>query len=213
MIAYLFSVQLIPVFSRMIKFKEKVEPLAKLAFTLIITPAIITSAVSYFYSRDLVYLINYGVTDSAKIFSVLMCCFMATSTTYVFGSLLTANESLKQLNTMALIGICLNFTLNLLLIPHFKAMGAAVSSLVTQFLTAGIQVYLAYKIFRFRINYRLITILGLFTAGVLTAGYLCSHFIHDFYIGIGLLCVFSGVWALLTGLISIKSILRFMKYS
>jgi O-antigen/teichoic acid export membrane protein len=39
MIAYLFSIQLLPVFSRMIKYKENTEQLVKLSFTLLITPA------------------------------------------------------------------------------------------------------------------------------------------------------------------------------
>ncbi|HWY37806.1 MAG TPA: polysaccharide biosynthesis C-terminal domain-containing protein, partial [Bacteroidia bacterium] len=213
MIAYLFSVQLIPIFSRMIKFNEKIENLAKLSFTLLITPAIIAAAVSYFYSTDLVYLINYGVTDSSRIFSTLMFCFIAASTTYIFGSLLTANGSLKQLNSMAIVGICLNFVLNIILIPHFKAMGAAVSSLVTQFFTAGIQVFLAYKIFRFRVNYRLIIVLFLFVAGVITAGYMSSSFISNPLAGIAVMCALCGIWALITGLISVKSIMRFLKYS
>jgi O-antigen/teichoic acid export membrane protein len=180
---------------------------------MLITPAIIASAVSFFYATDLVFMINYGVTNSASIFSVLMCCFVAISTTYIFGSLLTSNGSLKQLNTMALTGICLNFILNIILIPHYKAMGAAVSSLITQFFTAGIQVYLSYKIFKFRINYRLITVFVLYVAGVITFGYVTSTYMANPYAGIALMCILSGVWALITGLISIKSIMRFLKYS
>ncbi len=213
MIAYLFSVQLIPVFSRMIKFNERIDNLVKLAFTLLITPAIIASSVSFFYRNDLVFLINYGVTDSAQIYAILMSCFVAVSTTYIFGSLLTANGSLKQLNTMAIIGILLNFILNIILIPHFKALGAAFSSLTTQFFTAGIQVFLAYKIFKFKINYRIILILILFAGGVITSGIICSSFIKNPYLGIAVMCGFSGIWALVTGLISIKSIMRFIRYS
>ncbi len=213
MIAYLFSVQLIPVFSRMIKYSEKIDNLVKLSFTLLITPAIIASAVSIFYRTDLVYLINYGVTDSANIFAILMSCFVAVSTTYIFGSLLTANGSLKQLNTMAIIGICLNFVLNIILIPKYKAMGAAISSLTTQFFTAGIQVFLSYKIFKFRVNYRIILILLLFAAGVTTVGFISTTFIKNPYMGIAVMCAFSGLWALITGLISVKSIMRFIKYN
>ncbi len=213
MIPLLFALQLLPIFSRMIKFNEKIENLVKLSFTLIITPAIIASAVSYFYRDYLVSSINHGVTDSTTVFSILMCCFVAISTTYIFSTLLTANGNLKQLNTMAVIGICLNFILNIILIPHYKAMGAAVSSLVTQFFTAGMWVYLSYKIFKFRKNYRLIVILFLFLSGIITCGFLCSSFITNPIVGIMLMCTFSGIWALITGLISLKSIMRFLKYS
>jgi O-antigen/teichoic acid export membrane protein len=212
MIAYLFSIQLLPIFSRMLKFNEKVENLVKLSFTLLITPAIISAAVAWFYQNELIGLINHGVTDSATIFSMLMTCFIAISTTYIFGTLLTANGNLKQLNTMALIGICLNFLLNIILIPHFKAMGAAYSSLVTQFFTAGVQVYLTYKIFNFKVNYRLISILVIFILGVVGAGFASKTYINNYFAGIAVMCALSGIWALVTGLISFKAIMRFMKY-
>jgi O-antigen/teichoic acid export membrane protein len=212
MIAYLFSIQLLPIFSRMLKFKENVENLVKLSFTLLITPAIIAASVCWFYQNELIGLINHGVTDSATIFSMLMTCFIAISTTYIFGTLLTANGNLKQLNTMALIGICLNFLLNIVLIPHFKAMGAAYSSLATQFFTASVQVYLTYKIFKFKVNYRLIIILILFVLGVIGAGFLSTKFISNYFVGMAVMCVISGIWALVTGLISFKAIMRFMNY-
>ncbi|HEX7414075.1 MAG TPA: polysaccharide biosynthesis C-terminal domain-containing protein, partial [Bacteroidia bacterium] len=212
MIAYLFSIQLLPIFSRMLKFKEDVQNLVKLAFTLLIVPAIISAAVGWFYQNELIGLINHGVTDSATIFSMLMTCFIAISTTYIFGTLLTANGNLKQLNIMALIGISLNLILNLILIPHFKAMGAAYSSLVTQFFTAGVQVYLSYKIFQFKVNYRLIITIIIYALGVLAAGLLCKTFIANYLVGMAVMCVASGVWALVTGLISFKAIMRFMKY-
>jgi len=212
MIAYLFSIQLLPIFSRMLKFKENVENLVKLSFTLLITPAIIAASVCWFYQNELIGLINHGVTDSATIFSMLMTCFIAISTTYIFGTLLTANGNLKQLNTMALIGICLNFLLNIILIPNFKAMGAAYSSLATQFFTAGVQVYLTYKIFKFKVNYRLIIILTLFILGVVGAGFVSTKFISNYFVGMAVMCVLSGIWALVTGLISFKAIMRFMKY-
>ncbi|MBS1648011.1 MAG: oligosaccharide flippase family protein [Bacteroidetes bacterium] len=211
MIAYLLSLQLLPIFSRMIKHKENVEGIVKLSFTLLITAAIISTAISWFYQVELISLINHGVTDSATIFSMLMTCFIAISSTYIFGTLLTANGNLKQLNIMALLGICLNFSLNLILIPSYKAMGAAYSSLVTQFFTAGAQVYLSYRIFKFRINYRLIFTLLVFSIGVTGIGFLCKYFFNNYLIGIGLMCIFSGMWALLTKLISLKSIIRFAK--
>jgi O-antigen/teichoic acid export membrane protein len=212
MIAYLFSIQLLPIFSRMLKFKEDVQNLVKLSFTLLITPAIISAAVAWFYQNELIGLINHGVTDSATIFSMLMTCFIAISTTYIFGTLLTANGNLKQLNTMAIIGISINLILNLILIPHFKAMGAAYSSLATQFFTAAVQVYLTYKIFKFKVNYRLIIILIIFILGVVAAGFVSTKFISNYLVGIAVMAILSGIWALVTGLISFKSIMRFMKY-
>ena len=82
-----------------------------------------------------------------------MSCFVAISTSYIFGTLLTANGNLRELNLMAASGILINITMNLFLIPRFQAAGSAVSSLITQFLTAFIQVLIAQNVFKFKINY------------------------------------------------------------
>jgi O-antigen/teichoic acid export membrane protein len=212
MIAYLFSIQLIPVFSRMIKHNENVEQLVKLSFILLVTPALVVSVGCFFYSNELSALINHGVTDSSVEFSILMLCFTAVSTTYIFGTLLTANGNLKQLNTMAIIGICINLILNFILIPHYKAMGSAFSSLITQFFTAGIQIYFAYKIFKFKINYRLIIALLIFIAGLIVFNYASRSITQNWLINFGIMVIFSGLWAFISGLISLKSIFRFLKY-
>lgn len=212
MIAYLFSVQLIPVFSRMLKHKENVEQLVKLSFILLVTPALVVSVGCFFYSTEISSLINHGVTDSSVEFSILMLCFTAVSTTYIFGTLLTANGNLKQLNTMAIIGICINLILNFILIPHYQAMGSAVSSLITQFFTAGIQIYFAYKIFDFKVNFRLLIALAVFITGIVVFNMASRSFTENWMINFAIMCVFCGGWAFVSGLLNIKSIFRFIKY-
>ena len=151
-----------------------------------------------------------------------MCCFVAISTTYIFGTLLTANGNLRQLNQMALIGICINVALNFILIPRFYAMGAAVSSLITQGITAIIQVLLATSIFKFRANTRLLISLIIFTSGVIIFNYVShslaknEHFKNSTYFWVlcfGLMCLASVIWAFVIRLISLKSVFRFVKYS
>jgi O-antigen/teichoic acid export membrane protein len=212
MIAYLFSVQLIPIFSRMLKHKENVEQLVKLSFILLVTPALVVSVGCFFYSNELSAMINHGVTDSAVEFSILMLCFTAVSATYIFGTLLTANGNLKQLNTMAIIGICINLVLNFILIPRYMAMGSAISSLITQFFTAGIQIYFAYKIFKFKVNVRLIIALVVFILGIVIFNYLSRFFTQNWMINFAIMTAFCGLWAFVSGLLNIKSILRFVKY-
>jgi len=216
MIAYLFSVQLIPVFSRMIKHKESVEQIVKLSFILLITPALVVSVGCFFYAQDISGLINHvkhgEISDSYVEFSILMLCFTAVSTTYIFGTLLTANGNLKQLNIMALIGICINLVLNFILIPHYKALGSAYSSLITQFFTAGIQIYFAVKIFKFKFNVKLIMSLCIFISGIIAFNFFSRSFTANWLINFGMMCVFCGLWAFVSGLLNVKSIYRFVKY-
>ncbi len=168
MIGYLFSVLLIPIFSKMIKDKKSVEQMLKLAFTLLITLAVIISTGSYFYSHELMALLYTAhINESSAVFRLLMGGFIAVSTTYIFGTLLTANGNLKELNIVAGCGMLINFILNLILIPKMLAVGSAYSSLITQFTMAIVQVLLVQRIFRFRINWRYLLILVLFFAGVI----------------------------------------------
>lgn len=232
MIAYLFSVQLLPIFSRMLKYRESVEQLVKLSFTLIITPAIVVAAACYFYQGPMMELLytakgpDAALAEahrevSANVFSVLMTCFIPISTTYIFGTLLTANGNLKELNIMAGTGMLINITLNFVLIPHFYALGSAFASLTTQVLTAITQVLMAQYMFRFRLNYRLLSILFVFISGVMLIGYFSTqlHFTlpgvgpkHQWLINFVIMVAGCGLWAFISRQISIKAMFRILKY-
>lgn len=56
---------------------------------------------------------------------------------------------------IALGGMMLNIILNLILIPQFKAKGAAIASMSTQYITAGAQILLAHLVFKFHIRWML----------------------------------------------------------
>jgi O-antigen/teichoic acid export membrane protein len=168
MIAYLFAILLVPIFSRLIKQKESVEPILKLSFTILIIISVIVTVGCYFYSYELMDLLyDSHIKESAAVFKVLMGGFIAVSTTYIFGTLLTANGNLKELNIVAFCSLVINFGINLFLIPRLLALGSAYSSLITQFFSAIVQVALVQWIFRFRINYRYLLVLGIFISGVI----------------------------------------------
>ena len=178
MIAYLFAVLLIPIFSKMIKKRQPIEHMLKLSFTIIITLAIIVALGSFFYSYELIDLLyDAHIEASTQVFQILILGFIAVSTTYIFGTLLTANGNLKQLNIIALFGLLINFALNFLLIPRMLASGSAVSSLVTQVTMAVLQVIMVQRIFRFKVNYQYLLTLVLFLIGVI-----CFNILSKIYI-------------------------------
>jgi len=173
MIAYLFAVLLVPIFSRMIKHQQSVEHMVKLSFTLLITMAIIVSVGSFFYSYELMDLLyDSHIPESAAVFRVLMGGFVAVSATYIFGTLLTANGNLKELSIIAFCSLLINFGINLILIPRLFALGSAYASLVTQFFSAMAQVILVQRIFRFRLNLKYIFTLLIFITGVILLSFI-----------------------------------------
>ena len=211
MIAYLFSIKLLPLFSRMLKNKENIEKIVKLSFTILITPALIISISSIFYSAHFYEYIYKGETEGHEILSLLMCCFTAISTTYIFGTLLTANGNLKYLNLMALSGIFINLILNFILIPIYHAKGSAISSIITQFITCLIQVFISYKIFKFHYNKQLLISLTLFIAGLFIINFITIDFTTQWTVNFLIMLVLSSLLAFLTGLINPKSVFRFIK--
>ena len=158
----LFAGLLLPMFAYMIKDKKKLDKLVKLSFTLLFIPAIVLALLCFAYSSEIMNgLYGENTAASSGVLPVLMFCFVAIASTYIFGTLLTANGNLKQLNILAICGMSLNLILNIILIPTFKAFGSAIASLITQFLMVLIQVFLAKKIFNFYVNYRfVVAILG-----------------------------------------------------
>ena len=95
----------------------------------------------------------------------LMISFIAVSCNYIFGTLLTAKGSMKQLNILAIFGILINISLNLLLIPDEGSSGAAFASAFTQFFVLLFQIALCYKIFNFKFN--LLAIFQIFSFSIL----------------------------------------------
>lgn len=156
-ISLLFAALLLPMFSNILKNKEPLIHLVKLAFTIIITMSIGVAIVSIIFGDSLLSILFHtrdlnttefesGMNSSLAVFRVLMSSFVAVSATYIFGTLLTANGSLKLLNLTALCGVVLNVILNLILIPRYQALGASITSLSVQLFMAVIQFLLARKI-------------------------------------------------------------------
>jgi O-antigen/teichoic acid export membrane protein len=173
MIAYLFSVILLPMFAKLIKDREPVESLVRLAFTMIFTFAVTVSVALCFYNlefMDLLYLKH--IDDSAAVFRFLILGFIPISTTYIFGTLLTANGNLKWLNIIAFSGMVLNISLNYFLIPHLMAVGSAYASLITQFFTAILQILMVQRLFRFQINRKYMINLFIFACGAILLTFL-----------------------------------------
>lgn len=214
MIAFLFSGLLLPIFARMIKLKHPVEEMVKLSFSLLVVPAIIIAVCSFSFRHEFMQLLYSGtphVAESSAVFGVLMSCFIPISSTYIFGTLLTANGSMKELNIMASTGMLINIVLNLILIPKLQVIGSAYASLTTQLLAAGAQVLLVQHIFRFKINYRGLSMLLFFILFVLGINVgvklLPMGWVTRFAIAAG--CSFA--FAFTFRLISIKNLFRILR--
>lgn len=147
MIAYLFSVILLPLFSKMLKQKENVVPVVRTSFSLLFLFSVSAVVILYVYRTPVIQtLYPELVGESVPVFRLIIFGLIPISMNYLFGTLLTANGSMKQLNITAAIGIVINVTVNLLLIPRMMACGSAVASFCTQFTVSVLQFLLALRI-------------------------------------------------------------------
>jgi len=212
MFAFLFATLLLPIFARMIKQKENVTQLVRLSYLLLLVPTIIFSCVSVFYSKELIGIMyKQHVDEAAGIYTILIIGYNAVSTSYIFGTLLTANNNVKQLNYMALIGVVTNIVFNIIFIPIYKAWGAAFSSLITQGITALIQALLAKKFFKFRILFSDIAKLTVFVSLILFSCWFTSQYIEKWMTGFMVVLVFGMIVAFLLKIINIKALVEIIR--
>ncbi|MDO5760108.1 MAG: polysaccharide biosynthesis C-terminal domain-containing protein, partial [Bacteroidota bacterium] len=155
MVSYLFSVILLPLFAKLIKDKADIKGILKISSHLLLLVSVCFAIVSFLYSEELMSLLyNKNIEQSASVYRILCFCFIPISATYVFGTLLTANGSLKYLNIVAGFGMLINIVLNLLLIPNYREDGSAMASLTAQSITAILQIILVLRIFVIKFNWK-----------------------------------------------------------
>jgi len=212
-IAYLFAVLLLPIFSHLIKQGKEIVSMVKLAFSLLFAVSVTVAITSYFYSSDLMHLLypEKNIENSSTIFSILMFGFIAVSGIYVFGTLLTANGSLKQLNIIAASAIILNLLINFILIPKIQAVGSAYASLTAQFISIVLQIIVVQRIFRFRINIPYLASLILFAGLVLLGAWISKQLPFTWWVSTLILLSYAFLLASALRLFSIRGVIKIIR--
>ena len=212
MIPYLFSVLLLPIFSQMTKQGDNVAKLITLSFTMLTVISVTVVACSFFFNYELIDLLYTShIEESAVIFRVLMIGFIAISSTYVFGTLLTANGSLKELNIIAGSGMVLNLVLNLVLIPKYLALGSAYASVITQFLIVVCQIVVVTRKFRLKPDISYLLRLAFYILLVFATGWFASGSGYSWYIGFGATALLSVIYAASLKLLHIKGLISIIR--
>ena len=203
-IGVLFAALLLPMFANMIKQNKQLGALVKLSFSLIFLPAIVVAIFSSSFSKEIMGLMYEGNTNASEVLIILMFCFVAISSTYIFGTLLTANGSLRTLNKLAIGGMVLNLVLNLVLIPELKAEGSAIASLITQTLIVVAQVFIVKEVFKFSINSKYLLRLSLYVFILFVVVNIVDVYFSGIFIQLGVFVFVSVLIAFLLQIINLK---------
>ena len=165
MVAYLVSVPLLPVFSRLCREGERVRvkseesadagttthlvEVLRLVFWPMMLFAVGVSLACAVWAEPLMQW-RYHEHSMAyvPVFRVVIFGIIPIGITYIFGTLLTAGGRLRQLNLLAATTLVINIGVNLLLIPRLGAVGSAWASLTAQTFMALAQLLLAIRLYR-----------------------------------------------------------------
>ncbi|MBI9033772.1 MAG: oligosaccharide flippase family protein [Bacteroidales bacterium] len=210
--SYLFSILLLPLFARMIKLKQNIEELVKMAFTFLFIGSVTVALMVSFYSYELMDLMyDKYIAESAQVNALLIFSFIPISMIYIFGTLLTANGNLKQLNYIALFSMIINISFNIILIPELLAKGSVYASLGAQYFSALVQFYIAFRIFKFRINITYITKLFVFIALIITIGSVSKSITNNWLINMSIIALASFIISSLLKLFDFKNLIRIIR--
>lgn len=153
-VAYLVSVPLLPVFSRILS-KEathaQLVPTLRLVFWPMLLFAVGAAVLGSLFAEPLMTLLYHGQERGvlyAPVFRVLIFGLVPIGLTYIFGTLLTAGGRLRQLNIFAAVTLAVNVGVNMVLIPRYGALGSAWASLTAQSFMAVAQLLLAVRLYR-----------------------------------------------------------------
>lgn len=211
MIAYLFSVILLPLFAKMLKQKEDVVPVVRTSFSFLFLFSVSAVVILYVYREPVIRLFYPEITESSvAVFRIIIFGLIPISMNYLFGTLLTANGSMKMLNITAAIGIVINVAVNLLLIPRMHACGSAVASFCTQFTVSVLQFLLAMRIIGIPLKSLpwlrcLIFLAVLIPVTVLSTSVLHGHVVWSLLI----VALFALMLGFATGLIDVRGMREF----
>ena len=200
--ALIFAFILLPTFAQMIRKKETITPLLRLASLSLIIPCIALVTSIAFYRYD-VFLFLYPDSGkvSADVFLVLTISFIGICISYTFGALLTANGNLKQLIAMATSAVLISTILNLILIPKYKVLGAAVANSASQLFTIIFHMVVTSRKFRIRLDNTLLFKLVLFLAFTIGTGFFVRRLPITWPLGITIITASSFVFAISTSLL------------
>ncbi len=159
MVAYLVSVPLLPVFSKLCKeikpdtfhlspFTSELSDIVRLVFWPMMLFAVGVSVVCSIWAESVMRLLYHeNFAPYVPVFRVVIFGIIPIGITYIFGTLLTAGGHLRQLNIFAAMTLVLNIVVNVLLIPRLGATGSAWASLSAQTFMALTQLLLAIRLF------------------------------------------------------------------
>ena len=153
MMAVLVSGLLLPMFASILKQKQSLTPMVKLAMLVLLVPATLGVMFCYVYSSEIMGLLYHESSEyNVSVFRWCISSVLPMSAMYVFGTLVTARGKLTWLIRSAIVALVFNVVANVIIIPQYGALGAAMVALGTNTIVAVLNIYFALTRISLSIN-------------------------------------------------------------
>lgn len=211
-VGLLFANLLLPMFARMIQKGDDLNHLSSFSFKMLAAGALLLSGLLYYFGIPIMHSLYTNATHEwGQLAGVLFLAFAAVCTVYVYGTLLTANGSMKALNTIAALGMLLNIALNFYLIPRYQALGAAFATVITQWIVAVAHIVAAQQVFKLQKLLTLVGQLALYSFLLFGVGYFVVQRPWEWPFQAAILVTVGIVLAFAIRLIYIKEFIQLLK--
>lgn len=213
MIGYLFAALLLPMYARMLADNKSLQSLVDTALGVLLTIVLPICIVLIFYREEAI-LWRYPDADQQYFTTLafMMVSFAAIATAYIYGTMHAASGDLRDVNIVFGAGVVANVILNIILIPRYAVVGAAVATVVTQLLVLLGQATLSYRSFELRLKLVYFTRLVVY-ALVITLLSASTYYYFDWHwvIEVVVVILCAGLLSLLIKIIDSDMVLSLLK--
>jgi O-antigen/teichoic acid export membrane protein len=212
MVPILFASFLYPLLANLIGQQKMFNNLVNNSMKLLGAFSIIISISAWFYRTEIMDLF-YGKAfsqDLALVFGLLMFTVFFQTVYYVYSSVFTANNNLKLLCYISLTSLAINIILNIILIPIYAALGAAISNLISFGVMALVYIFTYSQYFHFKPNYTnwfklfALVVLMCFTA------YFLNYMAFNWMVSLAVLLIAGLAISFLLRLINVEDLREFV---
>jgi len=159
---------LLPMYANIIRKKNELSSLIQVGLFAMLTPIIVIVVFVIFNATQVIEILYHQYTNySLEVFRWAVLTIIPTGVIGIFGTLLTAKSNMKVLLITSALGLVLNLSLNLYLIPQFGAWGSAVSAVGT--LTFVAFIYVIVSIQQMQLDTMVSLLFRYFWFGILNA--------------------------------------------
>ncbi len=197
MIGALFAGLLLPMFSYLVANKGNVKELLKVSMDLMFFINLAVLAYFIFITDDISrWLYTHHLKETSLLLRWLIPCLFLVNITYILGTFLTSAGNLKQLNMISISGVVLNVILNLILIPEYNVLGAAMASFATQLLVMIMHAIILNQLHQGLTNWKQWAYYG----GLLLLSLWVVYVLKQFSLEVKDFWIMTSIWILLTAL-------------